>query len=268
LDYLKKQDCDLIWYLDGDEEYTSNQIENIMDFIVRHPTYDYYTVPFKNLTFKENLFNDYFRESIFRTNRHGGISHYYFDSFLTYNDGTLTQQALGIEIPKSVSYIKHYSWLDDDTRSMDKIPYQKWRYVGHDGKLSEDCRCAFEWNQETNKLEYSKSFYQCRQMEIPTLHEELTCFTNDLTIRYSRRQNAFHFERVERNMNVDVEIYDGETNRFLYATRLDMVKDVTYFIGIMPEISFDSDPNFYNFQVKMYENSRLIHNEKIHLKLK
>jgi hypothetical protein len=47
-----------------------------------------------------------------------------------------------------------------------------------------------------------------------------------------------------------------------------MVKDVTYFIGIMPEISFDSDPNFYNFQVKMYENSRLIHNEKIHLKLK
>jgi hypothetical protein len=109
---------------------------------------------------------------------------------------------------------------------MDKIPYQKWRYVGHDGKLSEDCRCAFEWNQETNKLEYSKSFYQCRQMEIPTLHEELTCFTNDLTIRYSRRQNAFHFERVERNMNVDVEIYDGETNRFLYATRLDMVKDV------------------------------------------
>jgi hypothetical protein len=69
-------------------------------------------------------------------------------------------------------------------------------------------------------------------------------------------------------MNVDVEIYDGETNRFLYATRLDMVKDVTYFIGIMPEISFDSDPNFYNFQVKMYENSRLIHNQKIHLKLK
>jgi len=268
LDYLKKQDCDLIWYLDGDEEYTSNQIENIIDFVVRHPSYDYYTVPFKNLTFKENLFNDYFRESIFRTNRYGGISHYYFDSFLTYNDGTITQQALGIEIPKSVSYVKHYSWLDDDTRSMDKIPYQKWRYVGHDGKLSEDCRCAFEWNQETNKLEYSKSFYQCRQMEIPTLHEELTCFTNDLTIRYSRRQNAFHFERVERNMNVDVEIYDGETNRFLYATRLDMVKDVTYFIGIMPEISFDSDPNFYNFQVKMYENSRLIHNEKIHLKLK
>jgi hypothetical protein len=253
--------------LDGDEEYTSNQIENIMDFIVRHPTYDYYTVPFKNLTFKENLFNDYFRESIFRTNRHGGISHYYFDSFLTYNDGTITQQALGIEIPKSVSYVKHYSWLDDDTRSMDKIPYQKWRYVGHDGKLSEDCRCAFEWNQETNKLEYSKSFYQCRQMEIPTLHEELTCFTNDLTIRYSRRQNAFHFERVERDINADVEIYNGETGQYLYRSELQMVRGTTYFIGILPEIPFDSDPNFFNFQVKIYEHSKLIHNEKIHLKL-
>ena len=47
-----------------------------------------------------------------------------------------------------------------------------------------------------------------------------------------------------------------------------MTKGVTYFIGILPEISFDVDPNFHNFQVKIYEHSKLIHNEKIHLKFK
>jgi len=268
LNYLKKHNCDLIWYLDGDEEFTVNQIENILDFINRNQQYDYFTLSFKNLTFQENYFVDYFRESIYRTNRHGGISHYYFDSYLTYNDGTVTQSANGCVIPKSLAYIKHYSWLNDDTRSLDKIPYQRMRYVGANGDLNEDCRCAFEWNQETNSLEFSKSFYSCRNMEIPTLNEELTIFTTDVTIRFARNQNAFHFEKVERNMNVDVEIYDGESGIFLYSTHLDMIKDVTYFIGIMPEIAFDFDPNFYNFQVKMYENSRLIHNQKIHLKLK
>jgi hypothetical protein len=268
LDYLKKQDCDLIWYLDGDEEFTESQIENILDYIVRNPTYDHYTLSFKNLTFTDNLFTDYYRESIFRTDRHGGISHYFFDSFLIYNDGTITQNASGLEIPKNVAHIKHYSWLNSDTRSRDKIPYQKWRYTGSDGSLDENCRCAFEWNEEKQQLEFSKDFYQCRYMEIPTLHEELSCFTNDVTIRYSRRQNAFHFEKVERNMDVDVEIYNGETGQYLYGSTLNMIKGITYFIGILPEIAFDLDPNFYNFQVKMYEGTRLIHNEKIHLKLR
>lgn len=268
LDYLKKQNCDLIWYLDGDEEFTTNQIENILDYTNRNPDFDYFSISFKNLTFTENLFMDYFRESIYRTDRHGGISHYYFDSFLTYNDGTTTQQALGKVIPKNFAYIKHYSWLNSDTRSIDKIPYQRWRYTGHEGQLEENCRCAFEWNQEKNSLEFSKDFYQCRQMEIPTLHEELTNFTNDVTIRYSRRQNAFHFESVERNMNVDVEIYNGETGQFLYSSHLEMIKGLTYFIGILPAISFDLDPDFYNFQVKMYEDTKLIHNERLHLKFR
>lgn len=266
LNYLKKQDCDLIWYLDGDEQFTSNQIENILEYVKKNPEYDHYTLCYKNLTFTENLFIDYHRESIYRTDRHGGISHYYFDSFLTYNDGTTTKEALGLEVPKNVAHIKHYSWLNSDTRSQDKIPYQKWRYCGSDGLLEENCRCSFEWDDETQQLQFSKDFYECRNMEIPTVHEELTCFTNDVTIRYSRKQNAFHFERVERVMDVDVEIYNGETGQYLYGSTLNMIKGLTYFIGILSEIAFDYDPYLYNFQVKMYEGSKLIHNERIHLK--
>jgi hypothetical protein len=72
---------------------------------------------------------------------------------------------------------------------------------------------------------------------------------------------------VERDINADVEIYNGETGQYLYRSELQMVRGTTYFIGILPEIPFDSDPNFFNFQVKIYEHSKLIHNEKIHLKL-
>jgi hypothetical protein len=268
LNYLKKHNCDFIWYLDGDEEFTVNQIENILEFIKRNPDADYYSINFKNLTIHEHLFIDYTHERIFRTDRYNGISHYYFDNQLYYNNGMKLSDAHGLEIPKNVAYIKHYSWLSDDTRSLDKIPYQKLRYCGEDGQTPEDCRCQYEWDEENNRLEFSRSFHSCRGMEIPTLHEELTCFTQDVTIRYSRRQNAFHFEKVERDMNVHVEIYNGETQEFYYQTPLEMIRGLTYFIGILPEISFDVNPDFYNFQVKMFENNRLIHNEKLHLKLK
>lgn len=268
LNFLKNQNCDLIWYLDGDEAFTSDQIENILDYINKNPEPDYFTLCFKNLTFKEHLFTDYFRESIFRTDRHGGINHYYFDSFLSYNDGTRLPQAIGMEIPKPVAYIKHYSWLTDDTRTKDKIIYQRMRYCGEDGQLAEDCRCAFDWNEQKDTLEFSKSFHECRNLEIPTLHEVLTNYSTDVTIRYSRRQNAFHFERLERIMKVDVQIFNGDTGDYLYHSFLDMQPGLTYFIGIMPPISFDADPDFYNFQIKMYENKRLIHNQKLHLKLR
>ena len=268
LNYLKRHNCDLLWVIDGDEEYTVSQIELILEFIKKNQEPDYYSVNFKNLTIHEHLFMDYTHGRISWMNRHGGPAYFYFDNQILYEDGTNFNQVTSLEIPKNVAYVKHYSWLSNDTRSLDKIPYQRLRYEGYEVKRPEECRCQYEWNHEKNRLEFSKDFHQCRDIEIPILHEELLCYTHDVSIRFSRKQNAFHFEKVERDMSVDVEFYNGETGEFLYTSRLDMIKGVTYFIAILPTISFDFDPNFFNVEVKMFENKRLIHNEKMHLKFK
>ena len=63
-----------------------------------------------------------------------------------------------MEIPKSVAHIQHNSWLSSDVRSQDKIIYQRYRYCGEDGQRPVHCRCTFEWNDNEDKLEFSKSF--------------------------------------------------------------------------------------------------------------
>jgi hypothetical protein len=75
----------------------------------------------------------------------------------------------------------------------------------------------------------------------------------------------FNIKDTQRPVNADFEIYNGETGQHLYTTHLDMLKGVTYFIAINSPIPFNDDPNLNNFQVKVYEYDRLIHNEKIHL---
>jgi hypothetical protein len=268
LNYLKRHNCDLLWVIDGDEEYTVSQIELILEFIKKNQEPDYYSVNFKNLTIYEHLFIDYTHGRISWMNRHGGPAYFYFDNQLLYMDETNFNQATSMEIPKNVAYVKHYSWLSDDTRSLDKIPYQKIRYVGSKNQHPEECRCQFEWNEEKNQLEFSKVFHDCRNIEIPILREELLCQTHDVTIRFSRKQNTFHFEKVERDMSVEIEFYHGDNGAFLYKSNLDMLRGVTYFISILPPVPFDLDPNINSIDVKMFEHNKLIHNEKMHLRLK
>jgi hypothetical protein len=265
LNFLNKQDCDLIWYLDGDETYTTDQIENILDFIHRNPSPDWYSVVFKNLTIHEHLFQDYVHERIVWAKRYGGISSYYFDNQFTYKDGSKISSHPGIVIPKNLAYIKHYSWLTNDSRTKDKIIYQRLRYCGEDGQLPEDCRCTFEWDNERDVLKFSDVFHKCRGVDIPVLHEELTIFSNDFSVDFSRKNNLFNIKDVQRPVKADFEIYNGETGEHLYTTHLDMIKGVNYFIAINSPTPFNEVPNLNNFQVKVYEYDRLIHNEKIHL---
>jgi len=65
-------------------------------------------------------------------------------------------------------------------------------------------------------------------------------------------------------MSLIFEIYNGETDNLIYKTYLELGKGVNYFIST----SYNINENFYNFRVKSYENEKLIHDEKIHLKLK
>ena len=269
LDYLKKKNCDFIWVVDGDEVYTKNQIINILEFVMKNPNYDYYSVNFKNLTIYKNLFLDYTHERIFRTNRHGGIDKFYFDNRFLYNDGTDSLSAMGIEIPKSVAHITHNSWLSYDSRTLDKITYQRFRYCGPTGDLPEDCRCTFEWDSVNDRLKFSENFHTCRGVEIPVLREEGSIYNTDFTINFSRKSNSFGVVKVERDIKSFFEIFNDDTNELIYSGNLSMVRGVNYYIA--PSLvfgNFDLQENFYTFKIKVYEHKKLIHNEKLHLKLK
>ncbi len=264
LNLLNKQNCDLIWIVDGDECYTKEQILNIIDFINKNPEYDWYSVNFKNLTIDQNLFQDYTHERIIRTDRHGGINSFYFDNQFTYKDGLALSGALGLEIPKNVAYIKHYSWLSSDIRSKDKIIYQRFRYCGSDGSIPVDLRCTYNWNEEKNKLEFSESFHKGRGIEIPCLHEELSTFSHDFTLNFTRYDNSFKITKVQRDMNLVFDIYNADDNFLIYKTQINIGRNINYFMAP----SYKPEDDFSSFLIKAYEDDILIHEEKIHLKIK
>jgi hypothetical protein len=269
LNYLNKIGCDIIWVLDGDEIYTKNQIINMMEFIQKNPSYDCYSVNFKNLTIYNNLFLDYTHERIFWTNRYGGISYFYFDNRFIYNDGVNSMNAKTLEIPKSVAYITHNSWLSDDTRTLDKIEYQNLRYAGVHGEFPIDCRCSFEWNHEKNRIDFSEKFHSCRNIEIPVLKEGGSIYSTDFTINFSRNNNTFYITKIERSVDAVFELFNDSDTSLMYSCEMSLSRGVEYFIFPGQEHGhIDDNKNFHAFRIKVYEHNKLIHDEKIHLILK
>jgi len=171
LEFLKKQQCDLILLLDGDEVYTEEQIRSIFHFVHQHPSYDGYSVNFKNYVFRKGLFlYDFCHDRIFWLNRGGGIERFHFDNQFFYVDRNYSQSNR-IAIPKSLAYVDHFSWLSEDPRTADKIKYQNQRYTGPEGNTPLQYRCSFRTDPETGRLEFNPEFWTGPNVQIPVLHE-------------------------------------------------------------------------------------------------
>ena len=272
LEFLKKQNCDLIWIIDGDEVYTKQQILDIIDFIEKNPEPDVYDVYFKNLTIEKDLFMEYKHGRIVWANRFGGIAYFYFDNRFVYMEPGAHVNIKSLTVPKNVAYIKHNSWLSDDSRTKDKIIYQNYRYAtyysnGVNHLVPEGLRCSYDWDIERDRLQFNKGYYNRQGVDVPCLHQIVTKFSNDFAINFSRSESSFKIVDIQRDIKSTFEIYNTD-GVLIYTTNLDLVKDFNYFIAPSYLVRFDEDPNFYNFRVKVYENSELIHDEKIHLKIK
>jgi hypothetical protein len=79
---------------------------------------------------------------------------------------------------------------------------------------------------------------------------------------------VFNITKVERNIIGEFEVYNGDTDEHIYSVNMDLVKSYNYFIAPPYEIPYDENTNFNSFKIKVFEGGKLIHNEKIHLKLK
>jgi len=255
--HVLKNTCDLIWILDSDEFYTEEEIINIIEYVKSTPDFDWYSINFKNYVFTKNLFIDGFNPPrIFRTDRYGGINEFYFDNHITYNDGDDFENKNRTIIPRNVAWVKHYTWLNNDTRSKEKIDYQNYRFLNG---------CSYEWDEEKNTLKFSDLFYNKVGLEKPILHEKIDHFSNEFTIDFSRTENTFYINNVVTSQNLYFKIYDGTTGDKIFETEMNMSARTNYYIypsGIL----FNELEYFNKFRVEVLKEDKIIHNEFIHIK--
>lgn len=252
-----KNTCDIIWILDSDEFYSEKEIINIINYVDSTPEYDWYSVNFKNHVFTKNLFIDGFNPPrIFRTDRYGGINEFYFDNHITYNDGDDFENKNRNMIPRNVAWVKHMTWLNEDSRSKEKIDYQNQRFLNG---------CSYEWDYEKNSLKFSDEFYKKINLEKPILHEKIDHFSNEFTIDFSRDKNTFYINNVIKRQNLFFKIYDGTNGDKIYETEMNINPNVNYYIYPSSIKFFDLD-YFTKFRIEVLENNKIIHNEFIHIK--
>lgn len=171
LQWLLKQNCDIIWLLDNDERYTVNQIDNIIEYI-QYPEslpYVWYSINFKNYVLDGKQWIDGFcPPRIFRVNiNHGILSHLHYDNDCMYRISCLAHDRLidykklpSKEIPKNWAHIKHLTWLHSNGKS--KVAYQL-AHFGH---------CSYKWNEEKQELEIDNDFYKNNNIPIPIINED------------------------------------------------------------------------------------------------
>lgn len=252
LNYLKDiQGCDLIWLVDADEIYTENQIVNTINFIKNNDEPDWYSIFLRNFTFIDKYHLDFERPNMYWTNRNNGIEKFHFDSHVLYKDGCLYNQKKGLCIPKSILFVDHYSWLTNDSRSSEKIEYQKNR---HQGNI--DIKCSFLYKE--NDLYFNKTFFNKRKINYPFLHEFSKITDNRFIVGYDYFDKNFYVMPAEEIKNVNLKIYN-----FQEQLILDRSTDMTYPYKYWFNIDLQG-----SFRLQIHCNDKLTHEEKFHINTK
>ena len=167
---LANQNVDLIWLLDlSDEYYTLEQIEKIVAFVKSEPFTMWFRLSFKNYVFdkKTYLVNPFTPPRIWRTNFSGyKLSKCAYDNDFLYTNAVNAQvwdrSLSNYIIPKSVAWIKHYSWLSDE-RGKQKVAYQE-------AHFSHGAGCCFKWD---NGLKWNGSYFKKVGEPFPETAKEL-----------------------------------------------------------------------------------------------
>lgn len=165
------ENCDIVMLVDGDEYYTSKQIEEIFKFVEINKFISWFSVNFRNYVFTERhyLADLFIPPRIFKTKTNGfTISRFYFDNDIFYKsdlDGKeQSYKSLPhMDLPKSL-IVNHYSWLSNEN-SKRKIEYQNKHF-------SHGLGCSYKWNNEANEVQFNEEYFKKAGLPLPIVMRE------------------------------------------------------------------------------------------------
>lgn len=150
---------DYYWIVDGDEIYTKEQIDRILEYLEQNSAMSY-SLCFKNYVKESYMLKPFVPPRIFKS--YSGFFRnpkFYWDNDVCWqgaNEFVSYKKLPHKTVPVNVAWIDHYTWLDDD-KSRRKVEYQK-KHFGH---------CSFKW--ENGHLEFDEEYFKKTGEEIPEL---------------------------------------------------------------------------------------------------
>jgi hypothetical protein len=160
---LLEEQCDVIILLDlQDEIYEISQIQTIFEYVLLEKWISWFKVSLKNYVFDENTYlkDPFTPPRIFKVKTNGHtLKAMSYDNDVIYEaihmtpKGDVLKQVPHKELPSKTipahrAFIKHLTWLSNE-KSKHKQKYQikRWNL------------CSFDWDNEADKLVFSKSYY-------------------------------------------------------------------------------------------------------------
>lgn len=175
LQFLLKSGCEIIWLADADEFITTQQINDICDYVTLNKWISWFSISYKNYVFDNSTYLElpFTPPRIFRVTTNGyKIKEIYHD-----NDCLYTGQITGLGelkivdvsykllptkvIPQSTAWIRHMSWVSNEKSKL-KCEYQE----KHFGKGI----CGFKW--EDNQLKFNEEYYKKYGLVLPKICKE------------------------------------------------------------------------------------------------
>lgn len=178
---LLKDVVDYVWILDAqDEIYTTDQIKNIINYIIKYPDVAVFKICFQNHVIRENTV----LKDAFIPNRIWKVKSLPFildkfswdnDCFYKRGEEIISDKFLKTKtIPQNLVFVKHLSWVGSKERLIDKINYQNLHFGERVGGFG----CGYKWNYGENKLEFNPNYFASVKQPIPETKTLESCIEN------------------------------------------------------------------------------------------
>ena len=171
LQWLMRNDVDIVWQVDSDEEYTNTAIFSLASYVETTGYYAWYRINFLNLVFTEKLaLKDRFTPP--RIHRTAWVDlragWFYEDNNIDYktmDPGRLIKdvQLASVTIPEPYGLIAHHTWLNNE-RSRKKVQYQQLRWGPPNG-----AGCSFAWNEARGGLTWNEEYFKLTGQPLPEI---------------------------------------------------------------------------------------------------
>lgn len=153
LQYLKMQECDTVFCVDGDEIFTIEQINKIIKYVENNPQSLWFKLSLKNYIFDEKTYLEepFTPARIYRISAPPfklGVFYQDNDISYVYNDQEVQNSVVKNKvIPQKIAWIKHLTWQSNENSRL-KVQYQQKRWN----------LCSYEWKD--GQIQFNEEYYK------------------------------------------------------------------------------------------------------------